>query len=52
MQEVKNPLVGIITGSASDKPIVDKVTGSLDEFGVALGYKVLGARRTANKTAK
>lgn len=35
MQEVKNPLVGIITGSASDKPIVDKVTGILDEFGVA-----------------
>ena len=34
MQEVKNPLVGIITGSASDKPIVDKVTGILDEFGV------------------
>ena len=35
MQEVKNPLVGIVTGSASDKPIVDKVTSILDEFGVA-----------------
>ena len=52
MQEVKNPLVGIITGSASDKPIVDKVTGILDEFGVAWEYNVLSAHRTPNKTAK
>ena len=52
MQEVKNPLVGIITGSASDKPIVDKVTGILDEFGVAWEYNVLSAHRTPNKAAK
>ena len=52
MQEVKNPLVGIITGSASDKPIVDKVTGILDEFGVAWEYNVLSAHRTPNKTAR
>ena len=52
MQEVKNPLVGIVTGSASDKPIVDKVTSILDEFGVAWEYNVLSAHRTPNKTAK
>ena len=52
MQEVKNPLVGIVTGSASDKPIVDKVTSIRDEFGVAWEYNVLSAHRTPNKTAK
>ena len=52
MQEVKKPLVGIVTGSASDKPIVDKVTSILDEFGVAWEYNVLSAHRTPNKTAK
>lgn len=51
MQEVK-PLVGIVTGSTSDKPIVDKVTGVLDQFGVAWEYNVLSAHRTPNKTAK
>ena len=52
MQEVKNPLVRIVTGSASDKPIVDKVTSILDEFGVAWEYNVLSAHRTPNKTTK
>lgn len=52
MQEVKNPLVGIVTGSTSDKPIVDKVTGVLDQFGIAWEYNVLSAHRTPNKTAK
>ena len=52
MQEVKNPLDDIVTGSASDKPIVDKVTSILDEFGVAWEYNVLSAHRTPNKPAK
>ena len=52
MQEVKNPLVGIVTGSASDKAIVDKVTGVLDEFGIPWEYNVLSAHRTPNKTAQ
>ncbi|MCK9183731.1 MAG: 5-(carboxyamino)imidazole ribonucleotide mutase [Fibrobacteraceae bacterium] len=53
MQEVNNnPLVGIVTGSASDKVIVDKVTGVLDSFGVAWEWNILSAHRTPNKTAK
>lgn len=52
MQEVNKTLVGIVTGSNSDKPIVDKVTAILDEFGVAWEYNVLSAHRTPNKTAK
>lgn len=52
MQEVKNSLVGIVTGSASDKAIVDKVTGVLDEFGIPWEYNVLSAHRTPNKTAQ
>ncbi len=52
MQKVNETLVGIVTGSNSDKPIVDKVTAILDEFGVAWEYNVLSAHRTPNKTAK
>ncbi len=52
MQEVNKTLVGIVTGSNSDKPIVDKVTAILDEFGIAWEYNVLSAHRTPNKTAK
>lgn len=52
MQEMNKTLVGIVTGSNSDKPIVDKVTAILDEFGVAWEYNVLSAHRTPNKTAK
>ncbi len=52
MQELNRPLVGIVTGSASDKAIVDKVTSVLDSFGVAWEYNVLSAHRTPNKTAK
>lgn len=52
MQELNRPLVGIVTGSSSDKAIVDKVTSVLDTFGVAWEYNVLSAHRTPNKTAK
>tara|TARA_B110000483_G_C18071266_1_gene494182 strand:- start:78 stop:554 length:477 start_codon:yes stop_codon:yes gene_type:complete len=38
--------VGIVTGSASDKPIVDKVTSVLDTFGVEWEWNVLSAHRT------
>lgn len=44
--------VGIVTGSASDKSIVDKVTSVLDEFGVIWEWNVLSAHRTPNKVAK
>lgn len=44
--------VGIVTGSASDRSIVDKVTAVLDEFGVIWEWNVLSAHRTPNKVAK
>ncbi len=47
----QNPQVGILSGSASDKNIVDKITGVLDEFGIGWEYNVLSAHRTPNKTA-
>lgn len=53
MFEIKeNALVGIVTGSASDKALVDKVTAVLDEFGVVWEWNILSAHRTPNKTAK
>ncbi|MDR1811580.1 MAG: 5-(carboxyamino)imidazole ribonucleotide mutase [Candidatus Fibromonas sp.] len=45
-------LVGIVSGSASDKPVVDKITSVLDELGVAWEYSVLSAHRTPNKVAR
>ncbi|HSQ41576.1 MAG TPA: 5-(carboxyamino)imidazole ribonucleotide mutase [Fibrobacteraceae bacterium] len=44
--------VGIVTGSASDKSLVDKVTAVLDDFGVVWEWNVLSAHRTPNKVAK
>lgn len=53
MFEIKqNAKVGIVTGSDSDKAIVDKVTSVLEEFGVVWECNVLSAHRTPNKTAK
>lgn len=48
----ENAQVGIVTGSASDQPIVDKVTSVLDDFGIAWEYNVLSAHRTPVKCAK
>ncbi len=48
----ENAKVGIVTGSASDKTIVEKVTSVLDEFGIAWEWNVLSAHRTPNKVAK
>lgn len=48
----ENAKVGIVTGSASDKAIVEKVTSVLDEFGIAWEWNVLSAHRTPNKVAK
>jgi 5-(carboxyamino)imidazole ribonucleotide mutase len=47
-----NVLVGIVTGSQSDKTIVDKITAILDEFGIGWEWNVFSAHRTPNKTAK
>ncbi len=44
--------MGIVTGSASDKPLVEKVTAVLDEFGIVWEWNILSAHRTPNKVAK
>lgn len=45
-------LVGILSGSTSDKNVVDKITAVLDEFGISWEYNVLSAHRTPNKVAR
>lgn len=47
-----NAQVGIVTGSASDKDIVDKVTSVLDDFGIIWEWNILSAHRTPNKVAR
>ena len=44
--------VGIVSGSASDKAIVDKIAGVLDSFGIVWEHNVLSAHRMPNKTAR
>ena len=44
--------IGILSGSTSDKPIVDKITSLLDEYGVSWEYQVISAHRTPNKCAR
>ena len=48
----ENAKVGIIIGSKSDMPLVDKITDILDSFGIIWELNVLSAHRTPNKTAK
>jgi 5-(carboxyamino)imidazole ribonucleotide mutase len=43
--------VGILSGSASDKPIVDKITVTLDQFDISWEYHVISAHRTPKKCA-
>jgi len=45
----KKPKVGIITGSKSDLPIVEKVEKQLKEFGIACDITVASAHRTPKK---
>ncbi|MGL1901796.1 MAG: 5-(carboxyamino)imidazole ribonucleotide mutase [Fibrobacterales bacterium] len=47
-----NAQVGIVSGSTSDKPIIEKITSVFDEFGIAWEYNVLSAHRTPNKACK
>jgi 5-(carboxyamino)imidazole ribonucleotide mutase len=48
----ENAQVGIVSGSTSDKPIIEKITSVLEEFGIAWEYNVLSAHRTPNKACK
>lgn len=45
------PIIGILSGSASDKPIIDKISSVLDSFDIPWEYHVLSAHRTPNKCA-
>jgi 5-(carboxyamino)imidazole ribonucleotide mutase len=45
------PLVGILSGSASDASTVDKITDVLDSFEIPWEYNVLSAHRTPNNCA-
>ena len=46
------PLVGILTGSPSDLPTVEKAKATLDELGVPSEVKVLSAHRTPDLTVE
>ena len=44
--KMENPLVGIVMGSDSDWPLVQKACATLDSFGVAYETRVISAHRT------
>lgn len=48
---MKNPLVGIVMGSASDIPVMDEAVRVLEDFGVAFEVRVLSAHRTPDESA-
>jgi len=47
-----NKPVLIISGSESDRPVVEKATGVLDEAGVAYDYVVASAHRDPDRVAE
>lgn len=47
-----NPLVGIIMGSDSDLPVMEKTFNVLDEFEVPYEVKILSAHRTPEEHSK
>lgn len=49
MQETAKPLVGILTGSASDLPVVVKARDTLNELGIPSEMVVASAHRTPDK---
>jgi len=48
---MSNPLVGILMGSDSDWPKINKCAAALDEFGVAYEVNVMSAHRTPHAVA-
>lgn len=48
----KSVSVGIVSGSDSDKGVVEKITGVLDQFGITWEYHVMSAHRTPRKVAR
>ena len=49
---MKKPKVGIITGSKSDLPVLEKTEKLLKEFGIAYDIMIASAHRTPQKVAK
>ena len=47
-----NPLVGIILGSDSDLPVMEKTVNVLKEFDVSFEVKILSAHRTPEEHSK
>ena len=50
--ETKAPLVGILTGSPSDLPTIEKTQETLEELGIPSELKVLSAHRTPDLTVE
>ena len=44
--KARKPLVGVLTGSPSDLPTVEKVKETLDQLSVTCEVRVLSAHRT------
>lgn len=44
--------VGIVSGSESDKGLVEKITSVLDQFGVQWEHSVMSAHRTPHKVSR
>ncbi len=49
---MSTPLVGVIMGSASDLPIMEKAPEMLDKLGIPCEVKVLSAHRTPDDTRR
>lgn len=49
MKTKKNPLVGIIMGSDSDLPVMQKAAEQLNEFNIVYEIRILSAHRVPNK---
>lgn len=49
---MESPLVGILMGSDSDWPKINKVATALEEFGIAYEVNVMSAHRTPHQVAE
>jgi 5-(carboxyamino)imidazole ribonucleotide mutase len=49
--EANGPLVAVLMGSASDKPVMERTFAVLDEFAVPYTVRILSAHRTPHATA-
>lgn len=45
MTQIRNPKIGIIVGSKSDLPVIEKAENILKEFGIAYDLKIASAHR-------